>query len=132
MKRVLILFVLLLSLSIHSNALNPIIRLMLPDPCIYTSVQEQGARVQSGLVLDVFPNPARDTWVVNLTGNTALGRFQVGFYNVLGMLLWQEEIFAGSGAWRKSYPAQGLLPGIYFIRVQREDQHITVKLIVQQ
>lgn len=78
--------------------------------------------IENEIVLGIYPNPVDDKLYLNTTENVK----EVSIYNILGVIVYQDNDFSDS-----SIDVNNLSEGVYIIRVTTDNGRVTKRFIKQ-
>ena len=99
------------------------------DPILILLTAIEGHSEPSNLVLQIFPNPARNQFTIKLSENIFENRRFVRFYNASGMELPWVPQAVHDLEFSLQYQLDKVAPGLYFVVVQTNDQELHYKKI---
>jgi hypothetical protein len=79
--------------------------------------------------LSIWPNPGRGIFTLKIDPVT--GPFRLSVINLLGVVIYQEEIITGPGKFLKDLDFSALNSGVYFIRITGQQEGRTLKLVIR-
>lgn len=85
----------------------------------------------NGMVLDIFPNPNRGLFSINLSGIHDLDGTQLELVNALGEVIFEERINGSGNTYNKQVDLQNYAAGVYFVKVRNEEFVFTERLVIQ-
>jgi hypothetical protein len=77
-------------------------------------------------VMEIYPNPARNTFTISFNGQLTVDNGQLEVYNIVGQKVYADEIHS-----QLSTVNCQLNPGIYFVRLTAGERVFTEKLVVE-
>ena len=95
--------------------------------------QPTSIRVDGGTAinnLDVYPNPSRDIFNVSFTSEDVQD-LQVRVINVIGEVVYTEDLSQFVGAYTKQVDLQSYTKGVYFLEITTDNGVVNKKLILQ-
>jgi hypothetical protein len=79
--------------------------------------------------LSIWPNPGQGIFTLKIEPVT--GPFRLTVFNLLGVVIHQEEIMATPGKFLKDLDFSGLNSGVYFLRISNPQGDKTLKLVIR-
>ncbi len=87
--------------------------------------------VANGLSVLLYPNPNIGSFILELNNASSnFQTYQLEVYTVMGKLIYQEEIVAGSKLY-KEMNFETLSRGVYFLSLRSEDSILTTRFVVE-
>ena len=80
--------------------------------------------------LEVFPNPSRDLFNI-LFRSDEVQQISVKILNVLGEIVYQEDLFEFVGEYTKAINMSNFEKSLYFLEIETKNGKINKKLILQ-
>lgn len=80
-------------------------------------------------LFEVYPNPSSGIFSVSFTSSEIM-KYKIELQNVIGQIIYSEEIFNYNGTFTKEYDISNYGKGEYFIVITDSKKHIIEKLIV--
>ena len=101
--------------------------------CVSNFADTIPVQICSGIALvnssqiSIYPNPAKNDFTIEVNGAINNGQLQI--YDVLGQVLYAEEMNTTSGYSKQIH--LNVATGVYFVSVREGDKHYTQKLIIE-
>jgi hypothetical protein len=79
--------------------------------------------------LSIWPNPGTGIFTLKIT--PVSGPFRLSVVNLLGVVVYQEEVMAAAGKFLRDFDFSDLKSGVYIIRITGQQDDRTLKLVIR-
>jgi hypothetical protein len=85
----------------------------------------------SDLAIAIFPNPNNGIFSISV-GSVNIGRISLGVFNLVGIVVYEEQDFLTKDKTSRTIDLSGLKEGIYFLKLKGELGSITRKIVIRK
>lgn len=130
MKRIVLLILFIIVAISYGNTQN-IVKFLLPDNCNASSTSVGEVNPGNNVKLELYPNPNKGSFILNLKSDTPIGEGIINIYNTMGQIIYSEKFFSEFDYYADHLNLSGIAPGIYFLSIGKGNQHVSTRLIIK-